>query len=66
MKDQKKNLGIDYEIISLSRAPEEPVIGEYIDMKWREIANKMLEILYAHQMQHKPQVGHIVIAEFNS
>ena len=65
MKDQKKNLGTDYEIISLSRAPDEPVIGEYIDMKCQEIANKMLDILYAHQMQRKPQVGQVVIAEFN-
>ena len=65
MANQKKILGADYEVISLSRAPEEPIAGGYVDLKCHEIINKMLEVLFLHQMQRKPQTGQVIIAEFN-
>lgn len=65
MRGQKKILGADYELISLSRAPEEPIAGGYIDLKCREIIDRMLEILFARQLQGKNQIGQVIAAEFN-
>ena len=64
MANQKKILGADYEVISLSRAPEEPIAGGYVDLKCHEIINKMLEVLFTHQLQRKPQIGQVIAAEF--
>ena len=65
MASQKKILGADYEVVSLSRAPEEPIVGGYVDLKCHEIINKMLGVLFTHQLQRKPQIGQVIAAEFN-
>ncbi|MDD4818500.1 MAG: GntR family transcriptional regulator [Victivallaceae bacterium] len=63
---QKKQPGRDYELALLSRAPDEAGPDCYINVKWRKVLDKMLEILFRHQIAGKPQFGQVIHAEFKS